>query len=107
MAPPIETPTKSSGSNSHYTSHAPLNERILSSLTRRAVAAHPWHDLEIRPGAPVTFNCLIEIGKGSKVKYELEKNTGLIACCTYQLYILTTTVSSLVLFAKTVIRLMS
>lgn len=24
-----------------------LNERILSSLSRRAVAAHPWHDLEI------------------------------------------------------------
>lgn len=24
-----------------------LNERILSSLKRRSVAAHPWHDLEI------------------------------------------------------------
>jgi inorganic pyrophosphatase len=24
-----------------------LNERILSSLSRRTVAAHPWHDLEI------------------------------------------------------------
>jgi inorganic pyrophosphatase len=24
-----------------------LNERILSSLSRRSVAAHPWHDLEI------------------------------------------------------------
>lgn len=24
-----------------------LNERILSSLNRRSVAAHPWHDLEI------------------------------------------------------------
>ena len=24
-----------------------LNERILASLSRRAVAAHPWHDLEI------------------------------------------------------------
>jgi len=24
-----------------------LNERILSSLSRRPVAAHPWHDLEI------------------------------------------------------------
>lgn len=24
-----------------------LNERILSSLSRKSVAAHPWHDLEI------------------------------------------------------------
>ncbi|KAL4323759.1 hypothetical protein GQ457_11G007480 [Hibiscus cannabinus] len=79
MAPPIETPIKSSSdNNSHYSSHPPLNERILSSLTRRSVAAHPWHDLEIGPGAPIIFNCVIEIGKGSKVKYELDKKTGLI-----------------------------
>jgi hypothetical protein len=25
----------------------PLNERILSSLSHRSIAAHPWHDLEI------------------------------------------------------------
>lgn len=24
-----------------------LNERILSSMSRRTVAAHPWHDVEI------------------------------------------------------------
>ncbi|MCD7462504.1 hypothetical protein HAX54_048681 [Datura stramonium] len=42
-----------------------LNERILSSLSRRSVAAHPWHDLEID-------------NKGSKVKYRLDKKTGLI-----------------------------
>ncbi|KAG5563610.1 hypothetical protein RHGRI_006153 [Rhododendron griersonianum] len=35
-----------------------LNERILSSLSRRSVAAHPWHDLEIGPGAPQIFNCV-------------------------------------------------
>ncbi|KAH9787200.1 Soluble inorganic pyrophosphatase 1 [Citrus sinensis] len=55
-----------------------LNERILSSLSRRSVAAHPWHDLEIGPGAPNVFNCVVEITKGSKVKYELDKKTGLI-----------------------------
>ncbi|KAH9731179.1 Soluble inorganic pyrophosphatase 1 [Citrus sinensis] len=44
-----------------------LNERILSSLSRRSVAAHPWHDLEIGPGAPNVFNCVVEITKGSKV----------------------------------------
>ncbi|KAK9127446.1 hypothetical protein Syun_016243 [Stephania yunnanensis] len=55
-----------------------LNERILSTLSRRSVAAHPWHDLEIGNGAPVTVNCVIEISRGSKVKYELDKSTGLI-----------------------------
>ncbi|KAK2657943.1 hypothetical protein Ddye_010995 [Dipteronia dyeriana] len=57
MAPPIETPTKSSHV-SHHPHTTPLNERILSSLTRRSVAAHPWHDLEIGPGAPKIFNCV-------------------------------------------------
>ncbi|KAJ9555748.1 hypothetical protein OSB04_010362 [Centaurea solstitialis] len=55
-----------------------LNERILSSLSRRSVAAHPWHDLEIGPGAPQIVNVVIEITRGSKVKYELDKKTGLI-----------------------------
>ncbi|KAH9614792.1 hypothetical protein KSS87_012526 [Heliosperma pusillum] len=55
-----------------------LNERILSSMSHRSVAAHPWHDLEIGPGAPTIFNCVVEISKGSKVKYELDKTTGLI-----------------------------
>uniref|UniRef100_A0A452Z7C4 Soluble inorganic pyrophosphatase n=1 Tax=Aegilops tauschii subsp. strangulata TaxID=200361 RepID=A0A452Z7C4_AEGTS len=55
-----------------------LNERILSSLSRRSVAAHPWHDLEIGPGAPAVFNVVVEITKGSKVKYELDKKTGMI-----------------------------
>ncbi|KAJ6907233.1 hypothetical protein NC651_017811 [Populus alba x Populus x berolinensis] len=55
-----------------------LNARILSSMSRRSIAAHPWHDLEIGPGAPSVFNCVIEISKGSKVKYELDKASGLI-----------------------------
>ncbi|KAM0824279.1 hypothetical protein ACQ4PT_070322 [Festuca glaucescens] len=55
-----------------------VNERILSSLSRRSVAAHPWHDLEIGPEAPTVFNVVVEITKGSKVKYELDKKTGLI-----------------------------
>ncbi|XP_020247082.1 soluble inorganic pyrophosphatase 5-like isoform X2 [Asparagus officinalis] len=55
-----------------------LNQRILSSLSRRSVSAHPWHDLEIGPDAPAIFNVGVEITKGSKVKYELDKKTGLI-----------------------------
>ncbi|KAL9275348.1 Soluble inorganic pyrophosphatase 4-like protein [Drosera capensis] len=64
--------------HSNHTVHPPLNERILSSMTRRSFAAHPWHDIEIGPGAPKVFNCVIEIPRGGKVKYELDKKTGLI-----------------------------
>ncbi|KAG0597521.1 hypothetical protein M758_12G001600 [Ceratodon purpureus] len=56
----------------------PLNQKVLASLDSRNVAAHPWHDLEIGPEAPLIFNCVIEIGKGSKVKYELDKKSGII-----------------------------
>ncbi|XVF59661.1 hypothetical protein PTKIN_Ptkin07bG0293500 [Pterospermum kingtungense] len=54
-----------------------LNERIISSMTRRSIAAHPWHDLEI--GIIVfLFLLVVEISKGGKVKYELDKASGLI-----------------------------
>ncbi|KAM0885074.1 hypothetical protein ACQ4PT_030573 [Festuca glaucescens] len=56
-----------------------LNERILSSLSRRSVAAHPWHDLEIGSHCvQCDLSQVVEITKGSKVKYELDKKTGLI-----------------------------
>jgi inorganic pyrophosphatase len=35
--------------------------------------AHPWHDVSIGEAAPEEFNTLIEMAKGSKVKYELDK----------------------------------
>ncbi|KAE8708172.1 Soluble inorganic pyrophosphatase [Hibiscus syriacus] len=76
MSPPIEPLAKSF--DSQNSAHPPLNERTLSSMTRRSVAAHPWHDLEIGPGTSTIFNCVVEIGKRSKVKYELHKRTGLI-----------------------------
>jgi inorganic pyrophosphatase len=40
--------------------------------------AHPWHDVPTGEEAPEEFNALIEIPKGSKVKYELDKDTGLL-----------------------------
>ncbi|KVH89966.1 Inorganic pyrophosphatase [Cynara cardunculus var. scolymus] len=75
-----------------------LNERILSSLSRRSVAAHPWHDLEIgifdQYSLKMLFVCYaefkiidpylptqdLELPRLSmcKVKYELDKKTGLI-----------------------------
>ncbi len=40
---------------------------------------HPWHDLPNNPDtAHEGFNAIIEIPKGSKLKYELDKATGLL-----------------------------
>jgi len=44
MAPAVEAVKKEAGS---FQKVPALNERILSSMSRRSVAAHPWHDLEI------------------------------------------------------------
>ncbi|KAK1368187.1 hypothetical protein POM88_034279 [Heracleum sosnowskyi] len=86
MTPPA---TEIKATDSLKTAHPPLNERILSSMTRRSVAAHPWHDLEIGPRTPITFNA-ISFGNyifilycrslwcKRFVKYELDKKTGLI-----------------------------
>jgi len=40
---------------------------------------HPWHDIDNSPDdADGVFRALVEIPKGSKVKYELDKATGLL-----------------------------
>lgn len=39
---------------------------------------HPWHEIEIGPKAPEQVVALIEIPKGSKAKYEIDKKTGFI-----------------------------
>jgi len=39
---------------------------------------NPWHDVELGTEAPEVFNCIIEIPMGSNVKYELDKQTGLL-----------------------------
>ena len=39
---------------------------------------HPWHEVEIGSEAPEIVPVVIEVPKGSKVKYELEKKSGLI-----------------------------
>ncbi|GLJ41362.1 hypothetical protein SUGI_0856040 [Cryptomeria japonica] len=84
----MTTPSTNVAGNKTKDSHPPrppLNERILSSMSQRSVAAHPWHDLEIGPGAPATFNRVVEISKGSKVKYELDKKTDLIKVSLFAL----------------------
>src|ERR1017187_8776963 len=39
---------------------------------------HPWHDVELGAGAPEMVPAIIEVPKGSKTKYELDKTSGLI-----------------------------
>jgi inorganic pyrophosphatase len=39
---------------------------------------HPWHDVELGDDIERHFRAVIEIPKGSKVKYELDKATGLL-----------------------------
>lgn len=39
---------------------------------------HPWHDVEIGAEAPALVPAVIEVPKGSKTKYELDKPSGLI-----------------------------
>jgi inorganic pyrophosphatase len=38
-----------------------------------------WHDIEVGDKSPDVFNVIIEIPKGSNNKYEIDKETGLIA----------------------------
>ncbi len=39
---------------------------------------NPWHDVEIGEKAPEVINAIVEIPKDSKIKYELDKTTGLL-----------------------------
>lgn len=39
---------------------------------------HPWHGASVGDKAPVSVNALIEIPQGSRSKYEVDKETGLL-----------------------------
>jgi inorganic pyrophosphatase len=39
---------------------------------------HPWHEVSIGANPPETVNAIIEIPRGSKAKYEIDKESGLI-----------------------------
>ncbi len=39
---------------------------------------HPWHDVELGNDVPNLVPAVIEVPKGSKTKYELDKKSGLI-----------------------------
>src|SRR6516225_5850691 len=42
------------------------------------MSAHPWHDVDPGKKAPEIVNVVIEVPRGSKTKYELDKPSGLI-----------------------------
>lgn len=42
------------------------------------LTSHPWHGITHGKEAPSVVNCVIEIPKGSKGKYELNKESGLL-----------------------------
>jgi len=39
---------------------------------------NPWHQVSIGRGYPAVVQCIIEIPKGSRAKYELDKESGLL-----------------------------
>ena len=39
---------------------------------------HPWHGAHYGKNAPMTVNAIIEIPQGSRAKYEVDKETGLL-----------------------------
>ncbi len=39
---------------------------------------HPWHEVDLEDKAPAIVPVVIEVPKGSKTKYELDKNSGLL-----------------------------
>ena len=39
---------------------------------------HPWHDVSVGDRAPEVVPVIVEVPKGSKTKYELDKKSGLI-----------------------------
>ncbi len=39
---------------------------------------NPWHDVKLGQSIPELFPAIIEVPKGSKIKYELDKESGLI-----------------------------
>ncbi len=39
---------------------------------------HPWHQVELYPDSPDLVPAIIEVPKGSQIKYELDKKSGLV-----------------------------
>lgn len=40
--------------------------------------SHPWHDISLGDAVPETVQAIVEISRGSKAKYEVDKSSGLL-----------------------------
>jgi inorganic pyrophosphatase len=47
-------------------------------MRKTTTVLHPWHGAHFGKGAPEKVNALIEIPQGSRTKYEIDKETGLL-----------------------------
>src|SRR6478609_12208573 len=56
---------------------APLAPRDAAPLCS-LVMANAWHDIEVKEPVEEGFAAFVEIPKGSKIKYEIDKKTGLL-----------------------------
>src|SRR5260370_20984903 len=61
-----------------YRSCSPLRCVSPEHFRRKKMGTHPWHDVPLPEDLASYFPVYIEIPKGSKVKYELDKATGLL-----------------------------
>src|SRR6476659_4438802 len=58
--------------------HPPRIRTVLVDGVESGRMIHPWHDVTPGEDIPQEFNAIIEIPFGSSVKYELDKESGLI-----------------------------
>src|SRR4029453_8710315 len=61
------------------TGRAGLGPLDAAAPSRIIPVVHAWHDVQLGIHVEEPFRCVIEIPKGSKVKYELDKETGLLS----------------------------
>lgn len=47
-------------------------------MSKQENSNHPWHKVSIGDALPKVVNAIIEIPKGSKAKYEIDKESGLL-----------------------------
>jgi inorganic pyrophosphatase len=51
---------------------------FVSYLKKENMVQHPWHEVRIGTNPPEHLNAIIEIPRGSRAKYEIDKESGLI-----------------------------
>jgi inorganic pyrophosphatase len=63
-----------------------MQEEPRRSLTNLLYRSHPWHGVDLGENAPNEIHCYIEIVPTDTVKFELDKNTGLLKADRPQKY---------------------